>query len=88
MKEIDKYLFLSEASYIWGIPYNTVRNKVKPSVTSQEEIDRMIQQGLIKYFEPPQKADNKSKKTQKSWIVSRAAMYEWFGNPRTIQHKN
>lgn len=35
MKEIDKYMFIQEAAIRWGIPYETVKNKVKPFLSSR-----------------------------------------------------
>ncbi|TEA45644.1 DNA-binding protein [Bacillus sp. BH2] len=82
MKEIDKYMFLQEAAIRWGIPYETVKNKVKPSLAKEEQIDSMIERGLIKYFEPLRDPNRTYKRDQKSWLVSIDAMHEWFGEPK------
>lgn len=82
MKEIDKYMFLQEASLNWGIPYETVKNKVKPSLANPEQIESMLERGLIKYFEPPRNPNRTYKRDQKTWLVSITAMYEWFGEPK------
>lgn len=82
MKEIDKYMFLQEAAIRWGIPYETVKNKVKPSLAKEEQIDSMIERGLIKYFESPRDPNRTYKRDQKSWLVSIDAMHEWFGEPK------
>ncbi len=62
----------SEAAHRWGVSLETVKNKLKPSVVGQESIDRLIDQGLIKYFQKP---DGK----RKEWIISVQAMEYWFG---------
>lgn len=36
MKGINKYMFLQEAAIRCGIPYETVKNKVKPSLEKEE----------------------------------------------------
>jgi hypothetical protein len=65
----------AEAAFRWGISVETLKNKLKPSITSEEEINRMIDRGLIKYFTKPGGKN-------KQWIISIQAMYEWFGKPK------
>lgn len=60
-----------EAAHRFGIPPETVKNKTKPSTANNEEIEHMIKNGLIKYFQKP---DGK----RKEWIISTAAMEYWF----------
>jgi len=74
-REIDNYMTPAEASFRWGISIETLKNKLKPSVSSDEEIRSMIEQGLIKYFVKPGGKN-------KQWIISTQAMYEWFGEPK------
>lgn len=71
-KGIDAYMTISEAAYRWGIPQETIKNKLKPSIVGQESIDRMIEAGLIKYFQKPNGK-------LKEWIISEDAMEIWFG---------
>lgn len=35
----------------------------------------MIDEGLVKFFLPPNG-------TRKEWIISRKAMFKWFGEPK------
>lgn len=72
MKEIDKYMTPAEAAYRWGLPQETIKNKLKPSIVGQEAIDKMIDAGLIKYFQKPNGQ-------RKEWIISEEAMEIWFG---------
>ncbi|WP_445327065.1 hypothetical protein [Sporosarcina sp. FSL K6-1508] len=44
-----------------------MKNKTKPSKANPEEIKRMIENGLIKYFQKPGGK-------RKEWIISRAAI--------------
>jgi hypothetical protein len=74
-REIDNYMTPAEAAFRWGVNQETVKNKLKPSITSEEEINRMIDRGLIKYFIKPGG-------TRKEWILSKQAMYEWFGKSK------
>lgn len=74
-REIDNYMTPAEAAFRWGISIETLKNKLKPSVSSDEEIRSMIEQGLIKYFVKPGGKN-------KQWIISTKAMYEWFGKPK------
>ncbi|MCD4642732.1 DNA-binding protein [Bacillus hominis] len=78
MKEIDKYMTPSEAAFYWGIPRETIKNKYSPSLMNEKQIndlERMLQEGLVKYFLHPEGK-------RKEWILSRQAMYEWFGEPK------
>lgn len=77
MKEIDRYMTPSEAAFRWGIPQETVKNKLKPSL-NREQIDDMIERGLIKYFQHP---DGQ----RREWIITDKAMEEWF--PKKILEK-
>lgn len=72
MKEIDKYMSVAEAADRWGIPQETLKNKLKPSVVGQKAIDEMINAGLIKFFQKPGGQ-------RKEWIISEMAMKKWFG---------
>lgn len=69
--EIDNYMTPSEASYRWGIPERTLREKF---VMSRREhlIKEEINQGLIKYFVKPE-----GKRGE--WIISVKAMEKWYG---------
>ncbi|MBU4642282.1 DNA-binding protein [Bacillus toyonensis] len=78
MKEIEKYMTPMEASFTWGIPRETLKAKYSPSSMNQqqaEDLQRMLDEGLIKYF-------LQSEGKRKEWIISRQAMYEWFGAPK------
>ncbi|AIK35414.1 MULTISPECIES: hypothetical protein [Bacillus] len=78
MKEIEKYMTPSEASFHWGIPRETLKHKFSPSGMTEKkvvELQRMLDEGLIKFFLHP-------KGKRKEWIISRQAMYEWFGEPK------
>ncbi|MEH6933521.1 DNA-binding protein [Bacillus sp. JJ783] len=78
MKEIDKYMTPSEAAFYWGILRETIKNKYSPSLMNEKQIndlERMLQEGLVKYFLHPEGK-------RKEWIISRQAMYEWFGEPK------
>lgn len=73
MKEIDKYMTVSEAAERWGIPENTVRAKLKNREKSYvQTANNMIEEGLIKFF-------IKKGGIRKEWIVSEDAMKVWFG---------
>lgn len=72
MKEIDKYMSVAEAADRWGIPQETLKNKLKPSVVGQKAIDDMIDAGLIKYYQRPGS-------NRKDWIISVGAMEKWYG---------
>lgn len=72
MKEIDKYMTPAEAAHRWGLPQETVKSKLKPSIVGEETINEMINAGLIKYFQKP---DGR----RKEWIISEKAMELWFG---------
>lgn len=73
MKEIDKYMHVAEAAERWGVPIETVKNKLKPAnkYTWPKTLE-MIEEGLLKYHQ-------QEGKKQKNWIISTAAMERWFG---------
>lgn len=73
--EIDKYMSVAEAAHRWGVPQETVKNKLKPSIVGQETIDSAIKKGIIKFFQKPGGRN-------KDWIISEAAMKMWFGEKR------
>jgi len=78
VREIEKYMTPLEASYLWGVPRETLKNKYSPSTLSkkrQEELNNMIEQGLVKFFKHPDRE-------RKEWIISKQAMIRWFGNPK------
>lgn len=76
MKEIDKYMTVAEAADRWGIPVETLKNKLKPSVASfWAQTEKMIEEGLLKYY---QKDDDRNRQ----WIISEAAMIRWFGEKK------
>lgn len=53
MKEIEKYMTPSEASFYWGIPRETLKHKISPSGMTEKkvvELQRMLDEGLIKFF--------------------------------------
>lgn len=77
--KIDNYMTPNEASYRWGINQETVKNKLKPSI-NKEEIERMEKDGLIKSFVRPNGK-------RKEWILSKDAMYQWFGEPKKQNKK-
>jgi hypothetical protein len=69
----------AEASHKWGIKRATLKNKISPSTLSEEqkeELQKMIEEGLIKFFLAPKMVQ------EKEWIISRDAMFVWFGEPR------
>lgn len=73
MKEIDKYMTVAEAAHRWGVPQETIKNKLKPSFpTSWAQTEKMIEEGLLKFF---QKGEGK----RREWIISVDAMAKWFG---------
>lgn len=72
MNEIDKYMTIPEAAHKWCISQETVKNKLKPSL-NDDQINLMINQGLIKYFQKPNGQ-------RKYWIISEKAMEHWFKN--------
>lgn len=73
MKEIDQYMTVAEAAERWGIPENTVRARLKNREKSYiNTVNEMIEKGLIKYYIKPGGI-------RKDWIVSDAAMFQWFG---------
>ena len=78
IREIEKYMFLQEAALKYGISHETLKNKVKPSLAKQEQVEDMIERGLIRYFESPRNPDKKYQKTQRYWLVTDEAIQEWF----------
>lgn len=77
--KIDNYMTPNEASYRWGINQETVKSKLKPSI-NKKEIERMEKDGLIKSFVRPNGK-------RKEWILSKDAMYQWFGEPKKQNKK-
>lgn len=77
MKEIDKYMTITEAADRWNLPKETIKSKLKPSIVGQEAIDDMIKAGLIKYYQKPSGQ-------LKYWIISVEAMEKWFGKIENI----
>lgn len=75
MSNINNYMTPSEAAERWGVAQVTVRNKIKPSYTPQEDIDEMINKGLIKYYKKPGGQ-------RREWIISKQAMELWFGKKK------
>ncbi|EIT85923.1 hypothetical protein A374_08809 [Fictibacillus macauensis ZFHKF-1] len=77
-KTIDQYMTIIEAAYRWGVPVDTLKNKLKPSIISQRELtQKLIDEGLIKFFQAPEKK-------RKDWIISAAAMDRWFGEKNNV----
>jgi len=74
MTNIDNYMSPNEAAYRWGINQETVKNKLKPSL-NKKEIEQMEKDGLIKSFVRPERK-------RREWIISKQAMYQWFGEPK------
>lgn len=72
--KIDNYMTPNEASFRWGINQETVKNKLKPSL-NKDEIAQMEKDGLIKSFVRPEGK-------RREWIISKKAMYQWFGEPK------
>lgn len=72
-REIDKYMTPAEAAHRWGVSQETLKNKLKPSIVGQDVLDKMIKDGLIKYFQKPNGK-------RKEWIISVEAMETWFKN--------
>ncbi|GJM84114.1 hypothetical protein HMSSN139_66100 [Paenibacillus sp. HMSSN-139] len=70
---INYYMTPAEAAYQWGIPQETVKSKLKPSIN--KKLDDMIDRGLIKYFQHPEGK-------RREWIISADAMKEWFGEKK------
>ena len=71
---IDNYMTPSEAAYRWGLNQETVKSKLKPSI-NKKEIKQMEEKGLIKSFIKPNGK-------RREWIISKDAMYYWFGSPK------
>lgn len=71
---INDYMTPAEAAYRWGIPQETVKSKLKPSIN--KKLDDMIDRGLIKYFQHPEGK-------RREWIISADAMREWFGKKKS-----
>ncbi|MGG3523689.1 DNA-binding protein [Bacillus pseudomycoides] len=78
MKEIEKYMFLMEAALKYNVSYETLKSRVKPSRANQNQLDNMIERGIIRYFEPDRDPDKTYQRVQRSWLVTDAAMREWF----------
>ncbi|MEB6549052.1 helix-turn-helix domain-containing protein [Heyndrickxia sporothermodurans] len=73
MKEIDKYMTVSEAAHRWGISQDTIKNKLKPSVKyTWAKTEKMLEDGLLKYYQKPGAQ-------RKEWIITTEAMELWFG---------
>ncbi|AUB67221.1 hypothetical protein CSW12_30790 (plasmid) [Bacillus cereus] len=78
MKEIEKYMFLMEASIKHDIPYETMKSRVKPSRANAQQLDSMINRGIIRYFEPPRDSNKTYQRTPRQWLVTDIAIKEWF----------
>jgi len=68
-----------EAAYVWGIRRDNLKNKFSPSKLykeKEEELNQMIEAGLIKFFLHPDRE-------RQEWIISREAMMKWFGEPNS-----
>ncbi|MEC0139720.1 helix-turn-helix domain-containing protein [Paenibacillus macerans] len=76
MNTIDNYMTPAEAAYRWGLPQETVKSRLKPSLY-KEQIDEMLNAGLIKFFQHP---DGK----RREWIVTVQAMEKWFGPKKKV----
>lgn len=74
MKPIDNYMTPAEAAYRWGLPQETVKSRLKPSLYPTQ-VQEMVDAGLIKYFQHPEGK-------RKEWIISAQAMEKWFGQPQ------
>lgn len=75
VNEIDKYMTINEAAQRWNISVETIKNKLKPSITDQKDIDSWIKRGLIKPF-------TKKGGTNKVWIISIYFMELHFGDEK------
>lgn len=73
--DIDNYMTPSEAAFRWGIPYETLKSKLRSDIVGEENLNEWIQKGIIKYFKKPNGV-------RKEWIISRQAMLMWFGEPK------
>ncbi|PEM68535.1 hypothetical protein COE15_12880 [Bacillus cereus] len=82
MKEIEKYMFLMEAALRHDISYETLKNKVKPSLANQKQLEDMIERGIVRYFEPPRDPNKSYQRIQRSWLVTDEAVREWFPNQK------
>ncbi|HCF53584.1 MAG TPA: hypothetical protein DEU03_10605 [Bacillus sp. (in: Bacteria)] len=71
MKEIEKYMFLLEASLKYDLNFETVRAKVKPTRANEEQLKDMMERGIIRYFQSGPKG-------KKYWLVTEQAIKEWF----------
>lgn len=74
MKEIDNYMTPNEAAHRWGVKLEALKERLKPS-RNNEQIEEMVEEGLIKYFIEPGKKN-------RSWIISTAAMKKWYPNKK------
>lgn len=73
MNEIEKYMTINEAAERWNVNIETIKAKLKPSVTSENDINHWIERGLIKpYVKPGGK--------NKLWIISIYFMMLHFGD--------
>lgn len=70
--EIDNYMTINEAAERWNKNEETLKKRIKPSTRNEEEIQRYIKQGLIKYY---QKAGAK----RGEWIITSKLMEKWYG---------
>ena len=73
MKEIDKYMTVGEAAERWGVKYDTLKQRLRPS--KNKNLDNMIEQGLVKSYQA-------QGAKQKTWIISEDAMKFWYGEDK------
>jgi hypothetical protein len=78
MCEIDNYMTPAEAAHRWGVPQDTVKSRLKPSLY-EKQINEMLDDRLIKCFQKP---DGQ----RKEWIISVKAMEKWFGKNKLSPH--
>ncbi|MEN1938730.1 hypothetical protein AAIE21_25175 [Paenibacillus sp. 102] len=50
MKEIEKYMFLIEVALKYNVLYETLKSRVKPSRANQDQLNNMIERGIIGNF--------------------------------------
>lgn len=72
--DIHNYMTPGEAAHIWNVPETTLKSKLQPKTSRKvkEQLEIMIEQGLVKFFIKPGGQ-------RKEWIISREAMKQWFG---------